>query len=64
MARTESVKQALIEKGLPSSLFSTVAMGARQPRTDSQGDDAEKLNRRVTFKVQLVSQTDPMVPIK
>ncbi len=64
MARAEYVKQALIENGLPSSLFSTVAMGARQPSTDSQGDGGEILDRRVTFQVQLVNQADSVEPIK
>jgi len=60
LARAESVKEALIAEGLPASLFSVIAMGARDPMADTQSAGKEELNRRVTFRVELANRAEPV----
>ena len=54
--RSESVQKALIQMGIPDSLFSIDAFGETKPAASNNTDQGRQLNRRVT--IEIIKQTN------
>lgn len=49
--RAESVKQFLVERGVPAERISVIGYGESQPRTSNDTVEDRRLNRRVEVKI-------------
>lgn len=50
-ARAESVRQYLVELGIPLTQMTTVGMGASQPIASNEDADGRRRNRRIEFRI-------------
>jgi outer membrane protein OmpA-like peptidoglycan-associated protein len=50
-ARAESVREALIERGVAASRLRAQGFGADQPLADNRGAEGRAKNRRIEFRV-------------
>lgn len=53
--RATAVRDALVERGVPSEMLTTIGKGASEPLGDNPGDP---VNRRVDFAVSLIGEGD------